>query len=128
MGILSAASRRLTAWIAVCAILLAALAPSISMAIAQGSNGVSPWGEICSVTADAGTASGKAGSQPADIAGHLKHCPFCSLHAGAGLPPDVATAVAAPQGVALRPALFYQSPRPLFSWAPAQSRAPPALS
>jgi hypothetical protein len=26
------------------------------------------------------------------------------------------------------PALFYQSPRPLFLWAAAQSRAPPAAS
>jgi hypothetical protein len=129
MGILSTASQRITAWIAACAILLAALVPSVAMAVTKGNSGTSPWGEICSVSADTVSVAGKTAPQPADQAGHLKHCPFCSLHAGgAVLPPSDAVSLPAPHGAALRPALYYQSPRPLFSWAPAQSRAPPALS
>lgn len=126
-------TRRFAAWIACFAILLAALAPSISQAVANAKQqSGSGWAEICSVAgirfvqvddgaADDGKSAGKAMQ--------MEHCAFCSTHAGsAGLPPAgpvLPLPVAA--GTAIFPALYYQSPAPLFIWSTAQSRAPPAL-
>jgi hypothetical protein len=127
-------TRRFAAWIACFAILLAALAPSISQAVANAKQeSGSGWAEICSVAgirfvqlADDGAADGKSGGK----AMQMEHCAFCSTHAGSvGLPP---TSPMLPQlvasGTAIFPALYYQSPAPLFIWSTAQSRAPPTLN
>lgn len=75
------ATRRLTAWIATFAILLAALAPTLAQALAASSARAAPWEEIC-------TASGMQ-SQPASQgqpdgdgqSSHgIKHCPWCAGH------------------------------------------------
>ena len=127
-------TRRLAAWIACFAILLAALAPSISQAVANAKQqSGSGWAEICSVAGirfvqvveDGTTEDGKSAGK----AMQMEHCTFCSTHAGSvGLPP---TSPALPlpviSGTAIFPALYYQSPAPLFIWSTAQSRAPPAL-
>ncbi|HAT29329.1 MAG TPA: DUF2946 domain-containing protein [Janthinobacterium sp.] len=128
--------RQLTAWIACFAILLAALAPSISHAIAAGKNAGSGWIEICSaagskfVSADQTLNSASStSSAPAEKSLHFDHCPFCSTHGGPSAPPPaVALSVPAVSGKAILPSLYYQAPRPLHVWASAQSRAPPALS
>ena len=126
-------TRRLAAWIACFAILLAALAPSISQAVANAKQqSGSGWAEICSVagirfvqvdgaTSDDGKSAGKAMQ--------MEHCAFCSTHAGSvGLPPtSPALPLPVASGTAIFPALYYQSPAPLFIWSTAQSRAPPAL-
>jgi hypothetical protein len=120
---------RLTAWIAAFAILLAALAPSISHALAAKRNAGAPWNEICSVSDASKAGFGKTAPAPADQLSHLKHCPFCSMHGGTtGLPPSEHIALIPASGDEIRPARYYQSPRPLFVWAAAQSRAPPVLS
>lgn len=60
---------------------------------------------------------------------HFEHCPFCFTHAGSfGLAPVIFLANQMGMSVALRPALFYRSPQPLFTWTSAQPRAPPAIS
>jgi hypothetical protein len=127
------AKRRMTAWIAIFAILLAALAPSISQAVNVARGSSANWIEIC-------TASGfklakisgtqDPGSQtPGHDGTHFKRCPFCCPHAGsAGLPPSVNLALPSADGALSLPSLFYQSPQPLFTWAAAQSRAPPRRS
>jgi hypothetical protein len=126
-------TRRCAAWIACFAILLAALAPSISQAIANAKQqSGSGWAEICSVagirfvqvddsTSDGGKSDGKAMQ--------MEHCAFCSTHAGSvGLPPTTPVLLLpVASGTAIFPALYYQSPAPLFIWSTAQSRAPPAL-
>ena len=125
-------TRRFAAWIACFAILLAALAPSISQAVANAKQeSGSGWAEICSVAGirfvqvdagapDDGKSAGKA--MP------MEHCAFCSTHAGSvGLPPSPIMPLPVASGTAIFPALYYQSPAPLFIWSTAQSRAPPAL-
>ncbi|MGK5060690.1 DUF2946 domain-containing protein [Janthinobacterium sp. LB2P49] len=125
-------TRRFAAWIACFAILLAALAPSISQAVANAKQeSGSGWAEICSVAGirfvqvDDGAADGKSGGK----AMQMEHCAFCSTHAGSvGLPPtSPVLPLPVASGTAIFPALYYQSPSPLFIWSTAQSRAPPAL-
>lgn len=128
-------TRRFAAWIACFAILLAALAPSISQAVANAKQeSGSGWAEICSVAgirfvqlvqADDGAADGKSGGK----AMQMEHCAFCSTHAGSvGLPPaSPVLPLLVASGTAIFPALYYRSPAPLFIWSAAQSRAPPSL-
>ena len=127
-------TRRFAAWIACFAILLAALAPSISQAVANAKQeSGSGWAEICSVAGirfvqvveDGTTEDGKSAGK----AMQMEHCAFCSTHAGsAGLPPtSPVLPLPVAMGTAIFPALYYQSPAPLFIWSTAQSRAPPAL-
>lgn len=125
-------TRRFAAWIACLAILLAALAPSISQAVANAKQeSGSGWAEICSVAGirfvqvDAGAPDdGKSAGK----AMQMEHCAFCSTHAGSvGLPPSPIMPLPVASGTAIFPALYYQSPAPLFIWSTAQSRAPPAL-
>lgn len=60
---------------------------------------------------------------------HFEHCPFCFTHAGSfGLAPVILLVHQMGMRVALRPALFYLSPQPLFTWTSVQPRAPPAIS
>ncbi len=125
--------RQLTAWIACFAVLLAALAPSVSRAIAAANGSSSVWAEICSI---AGSKLVKVGaeqkpdsSSPAEKGFNFEHCPFCFTHAGSvGLPPTASVALPVISGKQPLPPLYYQSPRPLFLWAAAQSRAPPVIS
>ncbi len=127
-------TRRFAAWIACFAILLAALAPSISQAVANAKQeSGSGWAEICSVAGirfvqlvqvDDGAADGKSGGKVMQ----MEHCAFCSTHAGSvGLPPSPVLPLPIASGTAIFPALYYQSPSPLFIWSTAQSRAPPTL-
>ena len=125
-------TRRFAAWIACFAILLAALAPSVSQAVANAKQeSGSGWAEICSVAGirfvqvDDGGVDGKSG----DKAMQMEHCAFCSTHAGSvGLPPaSPVLPLLVASGTAIFPSLYYQSPAPLFIWSTAQSRAPPAL-
>ncbi|WP_025916890.1 DUF2946 domain-containing protein [Herminiimonas sp. CN] len=125
---------QLRVWIACFAILLNALAPSISHAISARDGQASAWVEVC--TAGGSKRVAVAPVTPADtapsdhsIAHQSEHCPFCMSHAGSfSLPPPSMAPLAASGGHALFPALFYRSPRPLFSWATANPRAPPATS
>jgi hypothetical protein len=122
--------RVVISWIACTAMLMGALAPAISHAALR--DVPAGWVEICSVTGakfvravEGGTRSQEPVESPVSHA--MQHCPYCALHAPlTGLPP------AQPAGLRLlalgfeQPALFLQSPRPLFAWASAQPRAPPA--
>ena len=126
-------TRRFAAWIACFAILLAALAPSISQAVANAKQeSGSGWAEICSVAGirfvqvdGAASADGKSAGK----AMQMEHCAFCSTHAGSvGLPPaSPVLPLPVAMGTAIFPALYYQSPAPLFIWNTAQSRAPPVF-
>ncbi|MDB5805399.1 MAG: hypothetical protein JWN73_2721 [Betaproteobacteria bacterium] len=119
-------TRRFAAWLATFAILLAALAPAVSHAMAAVRGGAS-WVEVCTAT---GPALVKVAGEQAPVKdsapSHFDHCPFCFTHTGAaGLPPAVA-AVPVVTGATALPELFLRAPRPLFAWAAAQARAPPA--
>lgn len=149
--------RRMAAWMAFVAVLMASLAPSISHALAAA--GLSSFtASSVSIPADTpsphymaemshdashgdGTHShrmdmaepGPQGSPspgPHSTEAHFEHCPFCFTHAGSfALPPTTAFLVLAAGSKLDRfTSLFYQSPAPLFIWTTAQSRAPPVDS
>jgi hypothetical protein len=129
----TSAKRRITAWIATFAILLAALAPSISQAINAAKGSGASWAEICTASGFKLTKIGDIDSStsqtPAEKSMHFEHCPFCFMHAGSvGLPPSNALTLPIASSELPLPSLFYQVPRPLFIWAAAQSRAPPFRS
>ena len=118
--------RRFAAWIACFAILFAALAPSVShaMAAARGDT----WTEICSA---AGIKMVKVedSADAKQTSRHLEHCPFCATHpAPVALLPSSAGSMPLLEGRDTHPSLFFQSPSPLAIWTLAQSRAPPAAA
>lgn len=121
--------RRFAAWLAMVAMLLAALAPTIAQARIAGGDRAD-WLEICTTTGmvwvkvDADQPVQKADAQPAG-ADASPHCPWCTLHGGAsGLPPVVAVPVL-PLPLAELPPAFYRAPLTDTVWATARSRAPP---
>jgi hypothetical protein len=123
---------RLTIWIASFAILLAALAPSISHAVTAAQGSPNGWMEICTV---AGAKlvqihdGQPAKSNPGEKSTHFEHCPFCLNHAvSPSLLPTAEFTIPVIENSAVFPPLFYQASRPLFAWTAAQPRAPPAFS
>lgn len=135
--------RRVTAWIAIFAVLLASLAPSISHALAAA-HWTEPLEDTELCSADATETEGSASEQIHEAHAnherygaptidehslHFEHCPFCFTHAGSfGTPPTPEFGVPVLAGSAVVPTLFFHSPRPLFTWAAAQARAPPVFS
>jgi hypothetical protein len=122
--------RRLSAWIAIFAILLAALAPGIAQALATSQAQSRPWAEICTAAGMQVRQSLAPGSDSGDQEGMMSaHCPFCLNHAGhfalPSTPPDLALAIDA--GTAL-PSAFAATPSSRFACASPQSRAPPVFS
>jgi hypothetical protein len=123
--------RRLTAGLATFAMLLAALAPGITSALAAANDQHVRWMPVC--TADGArlvpVPTDADGVPVAPKAHQVDHCPFCAPNApgAAILPPMVAVApvVAASDSV---PPLFLLAPRPLHAWVTAQPRAPPSAS
>jgi len=123
--------RCFAAWLASIAMLFAALAPSMSQAMAVMSGDT--WTEICST---GGTRIVKVTSATGDVAdhapsdvGHVDHCPLCATHAGSfALPPGAGYSVPLIDTRETHPFLFFQSPQPLATWNRAQARAPPRHS
>lgn len=129
-------------WIACLAVLMSALAPTVSHALAAKARGAS-WSDIC--TAGIGHNAGhdkdhssanraNNGTRPDTGSGSgsgmdMNDCGYCVPHAGSAGPPRTAVfflpAITVPFA---HPALFYQSPAPLFIWSAAQSRAPPSAT
>lgn len=122
------ARRLLTTWIAILAVLMASLAPSVSHALGL-SNGAS-WIEVCTAQGSKWQQSDSDDSRSAPAAAHvLEHCPYCSIHAPAlGLPP---VPEVVPLSLDLKdefPLAFLAAPRTLHAWVSAQPRAPPLFS
>jgi len=115
--------RRASAWIAIFAILAAALSPSISHALASAPD----FGQICSVDGPRGGAPASPDETPDRIA--LEHCPYCASGAG-----SFAILPAAPAAIFLdaRPAIAAARTFPALKRRPpyssAQPRAPPSFS
>lgn len=111
------------------AILMAALGPTISQGLRGDS--VAGWAEVCS--AQVGRAikiDGAGGPVPAPDPGHsFEHCPYCSLHNGAGWIPTVSVAQLPLLLLSFElPRLLLAGSRSLFEWTVPQSRAPPVIS
>lgn len=118
--------RNLTHWLAIAAIAMAALAPSISQAIAVTENGEGVSMEICTTSGqkmvmkvgDTSESQQKVKSE---------HCPYCTLHVFATITTNTNLSFGH-SSKNLYPQLFYQSPQPLFAWVSLPSRAPPQLA
>lgn len=117
------------AWIVTFTILLAALLPTLSHFVLPKDSAA--WAEVCTATG-AKFVRVDAGAEPGDPAGTpkaLMECPYCAIHHGTPLLPPAQVAWAPPGALKFEhPRLFLEAPRPLFSWAPLQARAPPALA
>lgn len=126
--------RRLHIWIACLAILLNALAPSISHAIAAARGDAPAW-QICRTDASryAAPALAAAGEPLApsrqDKMQAGEHCAYCLPHgASFALPPEAILAFGVFAQQRIVPLLFYRSPQPLTAWSAARPRGPPALA
>jgi hypothetical protein len=123
--------RHLQSWafIAIFAVLGMAMAPAVSHAV-MAASGVQ-WTEICSTTGSRWVPVDSSAEQtpgtPASVV-DMSKCPVC-CHLGhsAGLPPAPLAVLNFIGGSHAVPALFLHAPRPLFAWAAAQPRGPPAL-
>lgn len=119
------------------AILMNALAPSISHGMASWRGDAATW-EICrteaTVTAndarDGLLVVGAAGKKITQSKmGMMQDCGYCAPHAGSvGLPPVLAAIPFVGMAHGLQPFLFYRSPQPLRTLSPAAPRGPPAFA
>lgn len=126
--------RRFTAWVALLALVLGALAPTVTQATVAGSDRAN-WLEVCSVSgmvwvkADTGEVRAQLpdGSAPTSmpLSDASQHCPWCTLHGGAAGLPVVVVSLDLPPRLSDLPPAFYRVPLAATVWAPAQSRAPP---
>jgi hypothetical protein len=128
---LNLAQLRRTSFIALLAMVMLALAPSVSKVIAAervDSNLV----EVCTTegtkwlsASELGQAASVGHDQgPLSVHDHGGDCPYCNLQATKFLSSSVQSC-ATTKSVALLPSLFYQAPKPLFARALQPARAPP---
>jgi hypothetical protein len=127
------ASWRWTIWIACFAVLMNALAPSISHAMAVRGNAPATW-EICradgTISMEAELFAAQLSNKIADHqAGMMQDCGYCLPHGGSvGLVAATVTGLGLMGGHALRPFLFYHAPQPLLALSAAPPRGPPAFA
>lgn len=110
-------------WIAMLAILMATLAPSISHMLAVRAAADAP---ACHMDVSE-VVKASSGATHHMHAMAIDDCQYCSMQGHFPMLPWVAPAAPALM-VLLRfvPPLFFLSPQPLFAWLHAQPRAPPA--
>ena len=125
---------RRTSFIALLAMVMLALAPTVSKVIAAeriDSNLV----EVCTTegtkwlsASELGQAASAVHDQgPSSLHDHGGDCPYCNLQTTKFLS-SVVQSCATTKSIALLPPLLYQAPKPLFAWAHSRSRAPPLIS
>ena len=131
---LDLAQLRRTSFIALLAMVMLVLAPTVSKVIAAervDSNLV----EVCTTegakwlsASELGQASSVGHDQvPSSLYDHGGDCPYCNLQTTKFFS-SVVQSCATVKSVALLPPLLYQAPKPLFAWARSRSRAPPQLA
>lgn len=130
--------QRFPLWLALLAVLAAALLPGLAQAVRSQQPDNPAWAEICSsqgpgllqaaLAADEGLTPDPQRS--AELAHLFEHCPLCLLQQPGSMP---ALPTVQAQQTLLRldlsqplPALFLHAPRPLHAWAALQPRGPPA--
>jgi len=119
---------RSIAWIASFAILLGALAPTVSRWLAVAHQVALPMMEVCvsSVSAPSGLVL-KSIPDDSSTKMRMDHCPLCVMHAdGLGLPPSRLGMPILNTLSDAMPSLFLSAPSPLHVWVAALARAPPA--
>jgi len=122
------AHSKLVNWIAILAILMSALAPTISQALTFKDSSKSFDVEICSVTGSKLIHIVATDNQSNDHQFFAEHCPYCVIQADYLPTLNTDLNFSLSQSKQLFPQLYYQSPKPLFSWLTLPSRAPPSNS
>ncbi len=79
--------------------------------------------EICS--ADGGKMQINVQGEEQEVAEQAQPCPYCLAHSAITPAFNTNLKFQTPQTLALLPALFYQSPKPLAVWVTPPSAAPP---
>jgi len=120
------------------AILLNAIAPTLSHAFSADQNEQTTWMQVCTVAGikliplSINNAPAESSSQPAPDSSMLmsmEHCAYCFNQASSWALMPTAEFSIEPLNLSYHlPPLFYQSPRPLFAWASSNPRAPPVLA
>lgn len=126
-------TRRLFAWIALLAITLAALAPTVSRALAPAPAAAPGWVEVCSASGmqwvslqTGATTTQRPDGSGAPAGPSLDACPYCVLAAERLAPPPHPVAGICALGRAAEPAPAPASAMPLAARAPVRVRGPPA--
>jgi len=114
---------RLIHWLAAVAIAMSALAPAASQAVSLAQHGQGFAMEICAV--DGSKMQIEVKSEGQEVAEQAQPCPYCITHSIISPAFNASLTFQAPQALALLPALFYQSPKPLAVWVTPPSAAPP---
>ena len=125
-------TRRFVGWMATFALLLAAVAPTISQALVLVSRDSAAWAEICSTAGFRRVQSDPSGNQgepSKPLVAMADHCQYCTLQSHAMAPPPAPIAIASLAPLTFEaPVLFATARRTLFAWIAAQPRGPPAYS
>ena len=119
--------RHLSHWIAILAVLMSSVAPTVSQAASLAQNGQGISMEICTTTGVKMTQVIDA-TDADESAQAAVQCPLCVVHGNFVLPLNHELSFAKPVNSNIYPQLFYQSPKPLFAWVALPSRAPPSLA
>lgn len=123
-------TRRLFVWIALLAIALAALAPTVSRAWLPASGAAAGWVEVCAasgmqwVSLQTGETTTQRPAGPDGPA--LDRCPYCVLAAERLAPPPHPLAGPGADGRAVDPIAAAPAAAPLLADAPVRARGPPA--
>jgi hypothetical protein len=113
----------LLAFVAVFAL---ALLPTVSRLLAH-TTGSAAWVEVCTPRGLKQVAAADT-SQPPVASAHLDHCPLCAVAGAALVPPAASVAMPVVAAAPAMPAAFGAAPSPLFAWAAARPRGPPAAA
>lgn len=110
-------------WIAVIAVAMASLAPTVSQAVADaGGYKV----EICSAMGTKMVSIADDSTTKQDQS--KKSCPYCLTHATYALQTSIASNFVEPGKLNIYPQLFYKSPKLLTAWITPPHQAPPQLA
>lgn len=119
--------RTFSSWIALLAILVVTLAPSVTGMLSASSGQL--WDQVCSATSPAIAKTASSGDSSPAAPHAFEHCPYCALHADLAPPPDPRHAdVGVVLALRAQPAAFMHAPRANAVWTSAQPRAPPSLA
>nr|WP_315212484.1 DUF2946 domain-containing protein [uncultured Duganella sp.] len=115
--------RRYFAWLLCAAMLMTALMPAFSRTFASDGAANAVLLEICSAM---GVTYAKSSDSDSKQTGTMNDCPYCRVHFDLPVLPPAPARLPQFKITSERPALFYRSPTPLFSWVVANPRGPPA--
>jgi hypothetical protein len=104
------------------AVLLSALMPALSHALAPD-RAAALLAEICSPGGIRNV--GEDGKAPVKKPMSMEDCSYCRIQFDTPVLPSAPPALIIAAIVARHPVLYYQSPAPLFSWISAKPRGPP---